>query len=147
MGPVCEYSLHPVSHNHQELSKDAKYIIQVPHVIKDVKKNKEKVRVRHGDIHSSDIMLHPGMDRQQGGVYYKVGEKDVVIHTKTLGGFIVTAEGLNCCSRSANILLFGSLRNFPQADSLVTIKVYFASVLSEIKDYEAVSFLIVLLFL
>ena len=54
-------------------------------------------------------------------------------------GYIVTTEGINCCSRSINVMLFGSLTNNPQRGPSVTVKIYLSSIHSQIKDYESVS--------
>ena len=63
----------------------------------------------------------------------------MTIYTRHFSGYIVTAEGINCCSKSANVLLFGSLTNNLEMGPLVTVKIYLASIHSQIKDYEMVS--------
>ena len=66
----------------------------------------------------------------------EIDEKHVTIHVRHFSGYIVTAEGINCCSKSANVLLFVSLANNPEMGPSVTVKIYLASIHSQIKDYE-----------
>ena len=68
----------------------------------------------------------------------EINHKYITIHTSHFSGYIVTAEGINCCSKSANVLLFGSLGNNLYQGPSVTVKVYLSSIHSEIRDYEAV---------
>ena len=63
----------------------------------------------------------------------------MTIYARHFSGYIVTAEGINCCSKSANVLLFGSLTSNLEMGPLVTVKIYLASIHSQIKDYGMVS--------
>ena len=131
----------------------------IPHIIGDMEKAKKHIKVRQGDIHSHAVPLVPlkrksddsndkSLTKRKGSTdcdsSFDVDERHVIIRTKKQGSFIVTSEGLNCCSKSAICFLFGSMKYFPDHKSLATIKAYFWSVLGRIKDYKTVSFLLLL---
>ena len=132
VAPICEYHLQPFIG--EVLPKDAKYEICVPHIVRNVQQLSQSIRVRHGDIHSHAILpVHKiQMDK------FEIDERYVSIQTSHFSGYIVTAEGINCCSKSANVLLFGSLANNPKMGPSVTVKIYLSSIHSQIMDYKAV---------
>ena len=103
--------------------------------LRNVDRAQRCIRVRHGDIHSSSVLPVHKLEKDK----YEMDEKYVTIHTSHFSGYIVTAEGINCCSKSANVLLFGSLVNNLEMGPSVTVKVYLSSIHSQIKDYEVVS--------
>ena len=45
IGPICEYSLHKSSNT--SLSGNVRYKLQIPHILKDVQKIRQHIRVRH----------------------------------------------------------------------------------------------------
>ena len=73
---------------------------------------------------------------QEEDIPYDIDEKYVTIHTSHFSGYIVTAEAINCCAQSVNMMTFGSLRNIQSAKPLLSVKIYFSSIHSQIKDYE-----------
>ena len=75
-------------------------------------------------------------------VQHEIDEQYVTIYTSHFSGYIVTAEAINCCAQSAAVLFFGSLRNFPRASPLATVKVCLTGTHSFIKDYESVSIIV-----
>ena len=150
VSPICEYHLQKP---YQELilgktievkflkprPDGVKYRIQIPHIVKDVDKVQSLIRVRHGNLHN-DVLLEKLSPQTQGGnISLDVNEEFVTINTNHFTGYIVTAKHINCCGKSANIHVFGSLRNIPKARPLATVKVYLSSIHSNIKDYQFVS--------
>ena len=134
VGPICEYHLQPFIGKF--LPRDAKYQICVPHIVRNIQQVSSSIRVRHGNIHSSEILpVH--LIREDT---FEIDQRYVTIHTSHFSGYIVTAEGVNCCSKSANVLLFGSLMKNPEMGPSVTVKVYLSSIHSQITDYKNVSF-------
>ena len=129
---ICEYHLQPFIG--RILPQNAKYKIQVPHIIRNLQQVSASVRIRHGDIHNGSVLPVHKLEKDK----YEIDEKYVTIYTGHFSGYIVTAEGINCCSKSVNVLLFGSLVNNPEIGPSVTVKVYMSSIHSQIKDYDAV---------
>ena len=139
VGPICEYSVHTMIDS-SAVQCGKMYKLMIPHTLKDVEKVKRHIRVKYGNIHSKVQTLQViDEGSQNADVIFEVDNKYVIVHTTHFSGFIVTLDGINCCSGSANILLFGSLTNVPEAEPLVTLKVYMSSTHSQIRDYESVS--------
>ena len=153
VAPICEYFLKPnleddpVNNNENNSTtepKDQQYLIQIPHAIKDIDKVKNHIRIKHGNIHSGVPPLV--VDRNPNSkhpdhVSFTIDRKYVNIFTNHFSGYIVTVEDINCCSGSANALMFGSLKKLPGQDPLATLKVYLSNSLVEIEDYRSVGYL------
>ena len=142
VGPICEYSVHPLI-NSPTRSSELMYQLQIPHIIKDIEKVRHCIRVRHGSIRSQVQNLKLVQEPIESGnaeAWYEVDKRFITIYTSHFSGYIVTLEGINCCSGSANLLLFGCLSNAPPEDPLATLKVYMSSGHStQIRDYRTVS--------
>ena len=132
VAPICKYHLQPFIG--RMLPPNAKYKIQVPHMVRHIGQSRKYIRVRCGDLHSNIVLSVYKLENQK----YEMDEKYVTIHTSHFSGYIVTAEGINCCSKSINVLLFGSLTNNPWTGPSATVKVYLSSIHSQIKYYESV---------
>ena len=130
---ICEYHLQPFIG--KILPEDAKYKIQVPHIVRNVHQAQKSIRIRYGDIHNGAVLPVHKLEKKR----YEIDEKYVNIETSHFSGYIVTAEGINCCSKSASVLLFGSLMNNLEMGPSVTVKIYLSSIHSQIMDYQAVS--------
>ena len=141
VGPICEYSIHALIDS-PTLLPDAKYKLQIPHIIKDIEAVKHRIRVTHRNIHSdvNNLKLEPEPGQSKNvEVWYKADNRFITIYTSHFSGYIVTVEGINCCSGSANLLLFGSLVSIPDEERLATLKVYMSSAHStQIRDYKTV---------
>ena len=107
----------------------------MPHIVRDVPQVRKHIRVRHGDLHSNEALPVYQLEKDN----FEIDEKYVTIHARHFSGYIVTAESINCCSRSANMLLFGLMASNPGDGTLVTLKVYLSSILSKIQDYQKVN--------
>ena len=144
LGPICEYHLeHALG---KPYPKKTKFLIQLPHVCRDIQRIRKCIRVRHGKIQRVVPLEVEDqlMDSQDGDFAYDINDKYVEIHTTHFSGFIVTADCITCCGTSVNVLLFGSLSNIPDAEPLATLKVYFSSLHSEIKDFHFVRIRIII---
>ena len=130
---ICEYHLEPFIG--QRLPTNAVYKLQMPHIVRDVPLVRKHIRVRHGDLHGNTMLPVYQLEKDQ----FEIDEKYVTIHARHFSGYIVTAESINCCSRSANMLLFELMASNPRDGTLVTLKVYLSSILSKIQDYQRVS--------
>ena len=131
IGPICEYHLKPF----EELPKDAVYRLQIPHIVRNVTQVRKHIRVRHGDLHSkSELAVY---ELQEDN--FQIDEKYVTINIRHFSDYIVTAEGINCCSGRTNVHLFGSLTNSQHLGASAIIKIYMSSILSQIKDFKTVS--------
>ena len=132
VAPICEYHLQPFIR--KILPRQARYMLQVPHVVRNVSKVTKHIRVRHGDLHSNRILPVYHLEKDK----YEIDEKYVTVYAKHFSSFIITAEAINCCSGRANVLLFGSLSNSSEMGPLVTVRMYLSSLHSEIKDHISV---------
>ena len=130
VSPIIESAVQNESH----AGNDKQYQLEIPHNISDVDKARKHIRVRRDNGPPLSYK-----EAQEKDFTFEVGERHVDVKTRKLGRFIVTAEGLNCCGSSVNILVYGKLESVPQQPKLVSIKTFFGSVLHKIKDYESVS--------
>ena len=138
VAPICEYHLQPAK-GHSE-PQNVKYKIQIPHIVADIERVRHHLTVHHGNIYSRES--HLNVEKQNSpkyGLHYDIDDKYITIYTSHFSGFIVTADRINCCAKNANVLIFGSLRNYPEARPLSTLKVIFASNHVKCKDVIEVS--------
>ena len=133
VAPICEYHLQPFIG--RSLPNNAMYRIQVPHIVRNVSEVEKLIRISHGNIHMSSVITVQHLE----GNTFEIDEKFITINTSHFSGFIITAEGIKCCSSSANLLLFGSLANNLEMGPLVTVRAYLASIHSENKNHLSVS--------
>ena len=133
VAPICEYHLQPFIG--RKPLRNTRYKIQVPHIIRNIDESQKHIHLRHGDLHANAVLPVCKLEKDK----FEIDEKYATIYARHFSGYIVTAEGINCCSKSANVLLFGSLTNNFEMGPLVTVKIYLASIHSQIKHYEMVS--------
>ena len=122
---VCEYGFHPDKKKH---SPEGMFKVLIPYTVKDIEKVKGDIRVRQvsskdGRELTTDILS--ACNTEEADAYWKVEDKYICIFTKHFCMFIVTAEAINCCAQSAELLLFGSLKKL-QVPTL-TITTYLGS--------------------
>ena len=117
---ICEYHLQPFIG--MKTPSNTKFKLHVPHIIRKISHIKNSIRIRHGDIRGRAPL--PLLE----GNSFEIDEKYVTISVSHFSGFIVTAEGINCCSGSANMILYGSLANSSEMGPLVTVRAYLGSV-------------------
>ena len=140
VSPVCEYHLQPSFFKSDP--QVGKFKIQIPHIVKNLEKVKPHIKVRYGNLHCGSLVKVKDVDlhnHHTDEIQYDIEDKYMTISPSHFTGFIVTAEGINCCAQSASVMFFGSLRNLPGKNPLATVKVCFSSMHSFIKDYESVS--------
>ena len=90
------------------------------------------------DVNNLKMVPEPGQPKD-AQVWYEVDNHFITIYTSHFSGYIVTVEGINCCSGSANLLLFGCLVSIPDEEPLATLKLYMSSAHStQIRDYRTV---------
>ena len=139
ISPVCEYGFHPDEEKH---SPEGMFKLLIPHIVKDIGKVRGHIQVRQatsGDWGlTTDIPQHD--NTQNKDAFWEMDNKYIHLHTKHFCKFLITAEGINCCTQSAELLLFGSLEQ--QAQPTVTVKPYLGSLSYENKDYVKVLYLI-----
>ena len=150
VSPICEYHLQQPYREqslHERLKipipphlpEDPKYQIDIPHIVKDVDNVRPHIRVQHGNLHSGKPALEThSLENCKSNISFDIDEDYVTIHTNHFSGYIVSAKCINCCGQKANVHLFASLRNIPEATPLATAKVYLSSIHSDIKDYQCV---------
>ena len=155
VAPICEYHLEPYLREELSLGEKKKtpvpkpstsvepspqirkYIIQIPHIVRDIERVRPFLKVRHGNLHSGvPALADERHDDKRGKVQYHIDDKYVTILTSHFSGYIITVEGINCCGQTAHLLFFGSLRNRPDTQPLATVKVFISN---KIEDYQIVS--------
>ena len=138
ISPICEYSFHQLL-DKPAVSRNAKYRIQIPHVARDINNPGQQIIVRHGNIHNGHFRkCLPGKLKEGHGIYYTVSDKYVDVYTSHFSATVVTQESIDCCCRSANAAVFGVLRNKSGKQPLVKLKVFMASLLYNIEDFNSV---------
>ena len=143
VSPVTQVT---VSSRESQKEPKGNFIVRIKHMIRDVFKARKHIKVRQGDFRQgagprSDedtVLLRERKDSSQSGNCYDIDKDYITIETKKPGSFIVTVEGINCCSGCAAVHLFGSMK-FPDNQSLATVKVYFSGAHTGIEDYKTVS--------
>ena len=148
ISPVCEYLLYPYleddpivppdQRNRSAIDAEHEYTLQIPHIVEDVDKVREYIRVKHGNI-QGDVPLHSMEAAELSPEYFGIDKSYVYIYTRHFSGFIVTADGINCCGRSIFALIFGSLKKISGEYPLTILKVFLASKHYNGTDYIAVS--------
>ena len=131
--PVCEYGFHP---DKKKLSPEGMFKLLIPHIVKDISKVRGHIQVRQAsskDDWKFTWDIPSGTKARDGETYWNIDKKYVTIHTRHFCSFIVTAEGINCCAQSAELLLFGSLKQYQMPT--VTVKPYLGSLFYETHDY------------
>ena len=149
VGPACQYSIFPFI-NSPGIPQRERFTLKIPHIAKNVEKVKNYFRVRHGNIHGPvpnlKLITPLNSSHHENETYFEVDDKYCTIITRDFCHFIPTIEEINCCSGSANVLLYGSLINEPNQKPLASLKVYMASLHFQISDYQTVSYLFYILF-
>ena len=141
VGPMCEYSIHPFI-NGSQIHSTEQFLLQIPHVIQNLTEVGYQLKVQCVNLNAGVTKLVKTqfeMELESEDSCYYADDKYINILTRHFSTFLVTAENIKCCAGSANIVLYGSLKNFPDSKPTTTVKVYFSSVHSNIKDYEDVS--------
>ena len=131
MSQICDYHLQP-PYSEQSLSEkykidipppppeDIKYQIQMPYIIKDVEIACPNTSVQQGNFHVNVSQLeNPSPKTRDENI-------DEELITDHLGRSIV--------GQKANVHLFAALRNIPDATPHATVKVYFSSIHSDLKN-------------
>ena len=147
LGPICEYKLHPFLKGEvnlrgrawHQVSKqievtvehEGKYILRIPHVVKDIGEVEHAVRVRHikmrngkPDIAEIPRKVEGSMEQE---MFYDLDDSYITIYMKRFCKVAISLEGIKHCGRIAEMLVFGKLDNFPQQNSKVTLNIYFGS--------------------
>ena len=138
MSPICEYSVHPLLDS-PAVPKNIQYRLQIPHVVRDVHETGNQVIVRHGNIQNGHFRKCPtGVPEEGHNTFYTIGPKYVDLYTSHFSATVVTEDGIACCCRSANAKVFGILRNKSGKEPLVKLKVFLASLLYDIEDFNSV---------
>ena len=81
----------------QRKQKDQRYLIRIPHAIKEIDKVEKRIRIKHGNIHSCVpplIVERKPNSRHPDHVSFTVDRKYVNIYTNHFSGFIVTVEDI-----------------------------------------------------
>ena len=143
ISPVCEYLLYPylkddlVVRDQKNIDAEPEFTLQIPHIVEDVDKVRQHIRVKHGNIHGF-VPLHSVEAAELGRACFDINENYVNINTRHFSGFVVSADGINCCSRSMLALIFGSLKKIPGEYLLTKLKIYLAS-----KHYKGTDYIVV----
>ncbi len=141
VSPVCEYNIQYHS-GHQ--SPREPYKLQVPHIVKDpIARKRIKVQVQENPDQKLQDALKAGEIPEDlintVKMFYTVKKNYVEIFTNHFCNIVVTTDHIECCGKSVRMMVFSRMINpdsslLPRAD----VDVQFASVHSEIQDYEQV---------
>ena len=122
-------------------TSEGNYKIEVPHIVPNISQMRDNIKVRHqhkSDDAFVDASLISSMQQAPNlqAVYYDVNVNYVEILTHQFSKFIVTAEAINCCSRSVEMLVFSKM--IPGINPYADVRFYFGSPLYKYKDYRQV---------
>ena len=130
IGPMCEF--------HVKGSKIpcARFRIQVPHIVSDIKRVRDYLKVRHmGSLDSSYITEENPAQKALHcpDTYYTVDNQYFNIFTPTFSKFLIFAEGINCCSDRTRVFPFSR-----KTSNGLNVRLYFCSPHYQEKDYHEV---------
>ena len=130
ISPICGFSMLKLPG--QAVPPDnVQYMIKVPHIVKDVRRIKDKIQVWH-DLDNQAATIN-------GNTSFGINQKYIYIHTNHFSPSAVVAESIECCCRSAIAHVYASLKHTSKPDSMVTVKTWFSSPLFRLPDYQKVS--------
>ena len=118
IAPISEYFF-----KGPDIPEGARFRIRVPHIIKDIFNTRRKIKVKHW--HNNILSDARPLTRIQdpAEIYFTYNTNNVEIFSRNFCKFIITAEGINCCSSSAAMITFSKMEPGP----LANIAIYFAS--------------------
>ena len=139
IAPICEY----VFKSSNESKRNATFRLQVPHIVKKFEEVRQNIEVKF-QIRKNDPLRHAHPFRENrvqspADVLYKLHKSDLEIFSCHFSKFFVTAKGIKCCCHSAGLLVFSKM--VKQPNPLANLRVYFASLHYDIKDYLQVRML------
>ena len=139
IGPMCEFHFHG-----SEIPVGARFRILVPHIVTNVAANMAHIKVKHqGVSHAAfvDAFPTPAYPRHDLKiVYYEVNTDYIEISSPHFCKFLVTAEAINCCSRSVEMLVFSKM--IVGSASYADVRFYFGSPHFKYQDYRQVRSLV-----
>ena len=143
IGPICDYHLFDSS---RKASKRKNFIIEVPHIVKNIDEVNGKMEVmRQADGSSVLTAVQPLLSEgnaEPNKAFYAVEKNHIKISTPHFSRYIVTAKGINCCSGSAQILVFSKMV-MTAGQPLFYVNIYLGSLHYSIQDYTQVCFSVI----
>ena len=135
IGPMCEFHF-----KGSAIPVGARFRILVPHIVTNVVANLAHIKVQHQRANHEafvDAFPTPKFPPQDSkAVYYNVETEHIEISSPHFCKFLVTAEAINCCSRSVEMLVFSKM--VPGSEPFADVRFYFGSPHFKYEDYRQV---------
>ena len=121
IGPMCQFLL-----KGSVVADGIRFMIQVPHIVKNIHELGEKVKVIHRDngVASKAKFITPRQDPSE--VYYSLNQRYVEISTPHFCKFLVTAEDAECCAGSMTLLTFAKMTS-TESGPMANVVAHFCS--------------------
>ena len=139
---MCEYT---VRYNFAHGALKKRFRISVPHIVENIDKKRCNIRVMYQERPQGILQraqeISPGQTSERfSDVCYTLGSTYIDIHTYHFTKFFSFAKGINCCSRSAQMMVFSRLDPpvHPEDMPVANVNIYFASLHYEKEDYKKV---------
>ena len=149
VSPMCEFEFH----SYDDIPEGAWIKIEVPHIVKNLD-IESKIRVISRDRYQECTEYAQKLEPEQEpydceNIYYRFAGNCLEIFTHHFSQFIVFAENttlkevidmnaLECCSRSAEMLVFTKWVTKELDYPLLEVNLYFCSMYYEMKEYMRV---------
>ena len=149
LGPICDYHIFdfPDAESIPETSKRKNFIIEVPHIVKNIEEVNGKIQVMRQPNGSSVFTpIEPLLSQdntESDAAFYSMEKNHIKISTPHFSRYIVTAKGINCCSGSAEMLIFSKM-DMNGARPLFHVNIYLCSLHYVLQDYSQVCFGLIL---
>ena len=109
-----------------EIPLGKRFIIEIPHIVKDIFKIANQIQVIHKHEGSSVQAKVLTENPNPTETYYTLSQRRVKIYTPHFCKFLVTAKGTECCSESMTLMAFAKMKS-TESGPMATVVVYFCS--------------------
>ena len=123
ISPICLFHFHG-----SEIPPASRFGLQVPHNVKDINQVQAKIRVNHGKLSRCymERALPFSQELNSTDVFYACYPHHVEVSSPHFSGFLISAEGVNCCTGSDVMLAFSKIEP-SEAGPVANIATYFCS--------------------
>ena len=140
IGPICDYH---IFNSPRQASERKNFIIEIPHIVMNIEEVNGKIQVMRQPGGSPVLIpIQPQLSEnkaESNGAFFSVGKSHIKIFTPHFSRYIVTAKAINCCSGSAEMLIFSKM-DMNGAQPLFHVNIYLCSLHYVLQDYSQVCF-------
>ena len=135
ISPICQFHFHG-----SEITSASRFGLQVPHNVKHINQVQAKIRVNHGKLSPRymETALPFSRELNSTDVFYACYPRHIEVSSPHFSGFLISAEGVNCCAGSAVMLAFSMIEP-SEVGPVANIATYFCSSHHILNGYRQVN--------